>query len=100
MELQKPQQSTEDRLSQIEKKVDKLLRYQRQARFWYIAKLTLQILTIIAIILLPILAYYWVVNWIQESVGLTMQEFGELLNRLRSLTDIEGGFERLKLYFK
>ena len=79
----------------LEEKVDELLKYQRKIHHMAIAKTIFSFLTFFVIVVLPILGVIYLGNYIADSVGLSLQEIGETLKRVRSLTDI-GGIDSLK----
>ncbi len=53
-----------------------------------ISRLSLQILTIAAIVILPILGFYYVADLITESVGLTFSEVGDILKNMKDFFEI------------
>jgi hypothetical protein len=83
----------------LEEKVDELLKYQRRMHHIVIARTVLGVLTFFVLVVLPILGFYFLADYLSDTVGLSLTEIGETLKRVKSITDI-GGVDGLKNLLK
>ncbi len=82
----------------LEEKVDHLLKYQIKMQRYARIKTVLSIITFIVVIVIPIILTIWAGRYLQETLGLTGSEIGEVLRDVKNLTDF-GGAENIKGLF-
>jgi len=83
----------------LEDKVDELLKYQRRMHHIVVARTVLGVLTFFVLVVLPILGFYFLADYLSDTVGLSLTEIGETLKRVKSITDI-GGMDSLKNFLQ
>jgi len=81
----------------LEEKVDRILKYQKRIHHLAIVKVVFGFLTFFVIVILPIIGVLYVGDYIANSVGLSMQEIGDTLKRVKDLTDL-GGIDGIKSF--
>ena len=74
----------------LEEKVDELLKYQRRIHHIAIIRAVFSVLIFLVIVVLPILGFYYLADYLSDAVGLSLTEVGETLKRVKSITDISG----------
>ena len=79
----------------LDEKVDEILKYQRRIHHIAVMRVVFSILIFFVIVILPILGFYYLANYLGDAVGLSLTEIGETLKRVKSITDI-GGVDTLK----
>lgn len=82
----------------LEEKVDAILKYQKRLHHMAILKVIFSALTFIILVVLPVIGIYYLSDYIANSVGLSMQEIGETLQRAKSLTDFGEDIDNLKSF--
>lgn len=83
----------------LDQKVDELLKYQRRIHHIAITRAVFSILTFVIIVVLPILGFFFLADYLGDAVGLSLTEIGDTLKRVKSITDI-GGVDSLKNFLK
>lgn len=79
----------------LEEKVDEILKVQKHIHRMAIAKTIISTLTFIILVVLPIVGFVYLSEYIFSSVGLSLEEVGDTLRRVHSLTDL-GNMDTLK----
>ena len=74
----------------LDEKVDELLKYQRRTHHIAIIRAIFSFLIFLIIVVLPIWGFYYMANYLTDVTGLSLSEVGETLNRVKSITDING----------
>jgi predicted nucleic acid-binding Zn ribbon protein len=83
-----------------DEKIDELLKYQRKLHRMAIIKTILSSLTFILLVVLPIAGTIYLGNYILNSLGLSLQEIGDTLGKVKNLTEIgTNGIDNLKELF-
>jgi len=73
----------------MEEKMDLLLKNQQRIKHFAWARLILSFLIFFAIVILPIIGILWIGDYIRDVIGLSAQEVGEILRRVKSLTEFD-----------
>lgn len=74
----------------LDEKVDEILKYQRRLHHMAIIRAIFSFLIFLIIVVLPIVGFYYLADYLSNAVGLTLTEVGETLKRVKSITDISG----------
>lgn len=74
----------------LEEKIDELLKYQRRLHHMAIVRAIFSFLIFLVIVVLPIWGFYYLVDYLGETLGLSLAEVGETLGRVKSMTEING----------
>lgn len=73
----------------LDEKVDLLLKNQQKLKHFAWARLALSFLIFFAVVILPIIGIYWIGGYITDVIGLTGEEIGETLRKVKSLTEFD-----------
>lgn len=79
----------------LEEKIDEILVYQRKAHRMAVLHSVFTFLTFFVLIILPIIGAIYIGDYIASSIGLSMQEIGTTLKKVKSITDL-GNVDTLK----
>jgi len=74
----------------LEEKVDELLKYQKRIHHIAIIRAVFSILIFLILVVLPILGFYYMADYLRETIGLSLTDVGETLKRVKSITEING----------
>lgn len=81
----------------LEEKVTELLEYQRKQRVYAIIRTIFNILIFFVLVVLPIWGFYRLVDYMQNSVGISLSEVGETIKNVKTVGDAgAGGLESLR----
>jgi len=83
----------------LEEKVDELLKYQRRIHHIAITRAVFSILTFVILVVLPILGFFYLADYLSNAVGLSLTEVGDTLRNVKGVTDING-VDSLKNFLK
>lgn len=83
----------------LEEKVDELLKYQKRLHHMAVIRAVFGFLIFFVIVILPILGFFYLADYLGDTVGLSLTEVGETLKRVQSLTEI-GSVEGFKNFLK
>jgi hypothetical protein len=72
----------------LEEKVDELLKYQRRLHHMAVLKTVFSVLTFVILVILPLIGIYYMTDYLASSMGLSLSEIGETLQRVKHLTDL------------
>lgn len=70
--------------------MDELLKYQRRIHHIAIIRAVFSILTFVVLVVLPILGFFYLADYLSNAVGLSLAEVGDTLKKVKSITDING----------
>ena len=79
----------------LDEKIDKILKYQKRLHHMAVVRAIFSFLTFFVIVVLPIIGILYLGEYITNTLGLSMEEIGETLKRVQSLTEL-GGLDGLK----
>lgn len=82
----------------LEEKVDQLLKYQIKIQRHARVKTVISLITFMVAIVIPVALAIWAGRYIQDTLGLTTDEVGQILRNVKNLTDF-GGAENIKDLF-
>ena len=79
----------------LEEKVDEILKYQIQLKRHARIKTFISVITFAIAIVIPVALAIWAGRYIQDTLGLTTDEVGQILKNVKSLTEFNGA-DRIK----
>lgn len=74
----------------LEEKIDEILKYQRRLHHMMIARAIFSFLIFLVIVVLPIWGFYYLANYLGDTMGLSLAEVGETLSRVKTMTEFNG----------
>lgn len=83
----------------LEEKVNELLLYQRRQRIYAIVRTILYILVFIAVVILPIWGFYFMLDYLRRTAGIDLTQIGDTLKNVKSVSDM-GALDSLKSLVK